>query len=71
MILLNVLSKNNIIINRQKNIFSSDYIKYESNGDRNRTLSIEEHLDEIKPCLEEIINNPKKSDTAQVESVKC
>ena len=43
------------------NFYSNNYIEYESNGGRNKTLSIKEYLDEIKPYLEDI-NNLKKSD---------
>ena len=39
----------------------NDYIEYESNGDRNKTLSIEEQSNEIRPYLKDI-NNFKKSD---------
>ena len=31
-------------------------MEYESNGGRNKTLSIKEYLDEIKQYLKEIIN---------------
>ena len=37
------------------------------NGDRIKTLLIKEYLDEIKPCLKEIINNLKKSDTWKIQ----
>ena len=29
---------------RESNFWSKNYIKYESNGDRNETLSVEEYL---------------------------
>ena len=35
--------------------------EYESNGDRNKTLSIKEYVDKTKPSLEDIINNLKRS----------
>ena len=35
--------------------------EYEINGDKNKTLSIKEYVDETKPSLEDIINNLKKS----------
>ena len=35
------------------------YIEYESNNDRNKTLSFEEYLDKIRPYLKDIINNLK------------
>ena len=45
------------------NKFSNNhYIEYESNGDRNKTLLVEGHLDKIRPYLKDIINNLKKSD---------
>ena len=46
-----------------KGVFwSNDYIKYESNIDRNKTLSLEEDLNKIRPFLKDIINNLKNSD---------
>ena len=41
------------------NPFSSNYIEYKSNGDKDQTLSIEDYLDEIKPYLSDIINDHK------------
>ena len=40
-----------IIINRIRvgNFWSNDFNEYESNGDRNKTLSVEEYLNRIKP----------------------
>ena len=45
------------------NFRSNNYIEYESNVDRNKTQSVEEYLNKIRPYLKDIINNPKKSDT--------
>ena len=42
--------------------WSNNYIEYKSNGDRNKTLSVEECLNKIKSYLKDIINNLKKSD---------
>ena len=39
------------------------YIEYESNGFRNKTLSIEEYLNRINSHLKDVINNLQKSDT--------
>ena len=36
---------------RVSNFWSNNYIEYESNGDRNKTLSVEECLNKIRPCL--------------------
>ena len=41
------------------NAFRSNNIKYESNGDKDKTLPIEEYLNEIRPYLSNIINNLK------------
>ena len=36
---------------RVGNFYSTNYIKYESNSDRNKSLSIKEFFEEIKLCL--------------------
>ena len=41
------------------NAFSSNYIEYKSNGDKGKTLSIKDYLDDIKPYLSDIINDHK------------
>ena len=38
-----------------------------SNGDGNKTLSVEEYLNKIRPYLKDIINNLKKSDTWKIQ----
>ena len=48
---------------RVDNFWSNNYVEYESNGDRNKTLPVEEYLNKINPRLKAIINNLKKSDT--------
>ena len=45
------------------NFWSNKYIEYESNGDRNKTVSAEEYLNKIRPYLKDIINDLKKSCT--------
>ena len=45
------------------NFWSNNCIEYESNDDKNKTLSVEEYLNKTKPYLKDIINNLKKSDT--------
>ena len=45
------------------NFWSRNYIEYESNGDRNKTLSLEEYLNRVKPYFQNSINDLKKSDT--------
>ena len=39
--------------------FDSNYIEYESKGDKNKTLSIKEYLNMIRPYLRDIINDQK------------
>ena len=41
------------------NAFSRNYIEYKSNGDKDKTLSIKDYLDEIMPYLSDIINDHK------------
>ena len=41
------------------NVFSSNYIEYESNRDKDKTLSIKDYINKIKPHLSDIINDPK------------
>ena len=45
----------------------TNYIEYESNGTRNKTLYVKEYLDEINPHLKDIINNLKSSDAFKIE----
>ena len=44
---------------RTGNAFNSNYIEYEGNGDKNKTLSIKKYLNQIKPYLSHIINEHK------------
>ena len=44
---------------RVSNFWSNNYNEYESNSDRNKSLSVEEYLNENKPNLKDIINNLK------------
>ena len=44
---------------RIDNSFSSNYIKYKSNGDKDKALSVKDYLDEIKQYLSDIINDHK------------
>ena len=48
---------------------SNNYIEYEINVDRNKTLSVEEYLNKIRPYLKNIINDLKNSDAWKVKSV--
>ena len=46
---------------RVSNLWSNNYIAYQSNSDRNKALSLEEYLNEIRPYLKDNMNNLKKS----------
>ena len=48
------------------NFYGKKQIEYESNGDRNKTLSIKEYLREIKPYLKEIKNSFEKTDKLKI-----
>ena len=49
------------------NFWSNNYIEYESDSDRNKRQSFEEYLNKVRPYLENIINNLKKSDTGKIQ----
>ena len=51
----------------ENNLWSSNYIEYESNGYRNKTLSVEEYLNKIKTYLKDVINNLQKFDTWKIQ----
>ena len=42
-----------------KSSFNESYKKYESRGDKDKTLSVEQYLNVIVPYLKELINNHK------------
>ena len=46
---------------RVRNFWSNNYIEYESNSDRYKTLSVKEYLNKIRPYLKDIIYNLQKS----------
>ena len=52
---------------KSSNVWSNNYIEYKSNGDRNKTISVKRYLNKIRPCLKNIINNLKKSDTWKIQ----
>ena len=41
---------------RVNNVWSNNYIEYESDSDRNKTLSVEEYINKTRPYLKDIIN---------------
>ena len=52
---------------RVRNFWSNNYIEYESNSHRNKTLSVKEYLNKIRPYLKDKINNLEKSDTWKIQ----
>ena len=42
---------------RTGNVFSSKYIEHESNGDKDKSLSIEKYLDKVRSYLSDAIND--------------
>ena len=45
--------------------WSTNYFEYESNGDRDKILSVEKYYNQIRSNLKDIINNFKESDTSK------
>ena len=52
---------------RVNNVWSNNYIEYESNGDSNKTLSVEEYFNKTRLYLKDSRNNLKKSDTSKIQ----
>ena len=52
---------------RVGNCWNNNYIEYESNGDKNKNLSVKEYLNEIKPYLRDAIIDLPKSGTWKVQ----
>ena len=51
---------------RVSNFWSNNYIEYKSDGDRNKTPSVEEYLNKIRPYLKDIFKNLKKYNTWKI-----
>ena len=49
------------------NSWKNNNIEYESNGGRNRNLSLDEYLNEIEPYLRNIILDLQNSDTWEIQ----
>ena len=48
------------------NFWSNNYFEYQSNSDRNKTLSDDKQLKKIRPYLKDIIKNLIKSYTCKI-----
>ena len=51
------------------NAFNDNYIEYESNGDKDKQLSIEEYLHMIKPYWSKMINSHKTRNEWKIQLV--
>ena len=54
---------------RIDNAFSSNYIEYKSNGDKDKTLSTKEYHDKIKPYLSNMMNNLVAQDEWKIQLI--
>ena len=52
---------------RVSNFWNNNYIEYVSNGDKNRDLSLDEYIGNIKPYLRNIIIDHQSSDTWKIQ----
>ena len=53
---------------KTKSAFNGNYVKYESNGDKDKSLSVKKYLCMIRPYLRDIINDPKIPKVLRVHS---
>ena len=51
---------------RVRNVWNNNYIEYESNGDKNRNLSLDEYRNKIKTYLRNMIINLQNSDAQNI-----
>ena len=52
---------------RVSNFWNNNYTEYESNGDKNRNLSLDEYLNKTEPYLRNTTINLQKSDTWKIQ----
>ena len=52
---------------RVSNFWNNNYVEFESNGDKNRSLSLDEYLKKCKPYLRNIIIDLQNSDTWKIQ----
>ena len=55
---------------RLGNFLNNNYIAYESNGDRIKTMLVKAYLKEIKPYLRDTIIDLQKSDASKIQFLK-
>ena len=51
---------------RVGDLWNNNYMKYESDSDRNNNLTLKEYLDKIKPYLRDIITDLQSSGTWKI-----
>ena len=59
---------------RVSSFWNNSYSEYESNGDKNSNVSLDEYLIKIKPYLKDIIIDLESSDTWKIQltiAIKC
>ena len=52
---------------RVRNVWNNNYIEYESNGDKNRNLSLDEYRNKIKTYLRNMIINLQDSAAQNIQ----
>ena len=52
---------------RISHVFNDNYIGYKSNGDKDKTLSVKECLDKIRPYLSDMINDLKTQGERKIQ----
>ena len=52
---------------RVNNFWNNTYTEHESDGDKNRSLWLDEYLNKMKPYLRNIINHLQNSDTWKIQ----
>ena len=57
----------NYVPKRVSSSWNNDYIEYESNGDKNSNLSLDEYLNKIEPYLRDLIIDLQSSDTWKIQ----
>ena len=62
------MKETKVVINQNvSNLWNNNYTEYESNGDKNKNLSLEEYLNKVKPYLRDIIIDLQKFDTRKIQ----
>ena len=51
------------------NFWNNRYIEYETNGDKNRTLSLSEYLNNIEPSFRNILIDLQNSDEWKIQLI--